>query len=338
MRDSSDLHVTLEAREWVANNRSGLVSALIKATRMRKMNHALYFCAVLLLGGQSKGYISRRVCIMSCEDGLDDVLMKYISSAHVIPDRAKSIESIMGAVVAICLRPNWWGNDYGRNMMRGCLEAEDVDLSAFTTERELVLLLEDSLFVARDTTAWAVNSAAKGRLQEDFGWSLEDVHAWLTEKFRQYAVESWQEDLIASFEKTTPAITRFGDENWNYAARYLFAVGRNPDTWPLEQLVGAVAMSEGLVSRILQVAAENMASGEVVIPSWAYDGAHASNKAKYGWADRRFPGSLAGFHNCLLMVEAYGRLDPRDQGILDGCQVPPAGLVLGNEFLDDICV
>jgi len=57
------------ASGWVAKNRSGLVSALIKSTRMRKMDHALYFCAVLLLGGQNKWYVSRRVCIMSCEDG-----------------------------------------------------------------------------------------------------------------------------------------------------------------------------------------------------------------------------------------------------------------------------
>lgn len=321
---------------WVEANRSGLVSALIKATRMRKMNHALYFCAVLLLGGQSKWYISRRVCIMSCEDGLDDVLMKYLSLSHAMPDREKSIGSIMDAVVAICLRPNWWGNDYGKQMMYGCLHEEDVDLSAYATEDELVALMEDALFVTRGVPAWTVSSAAKARLQDDLGWSLEDVHAWLLKRFEQYATDTWQEDLAVTFERTTPDITRFGDENWNYVARYMFAVGRNPDTWPVERLEAEVTKCRRLVARIQAAAAEKLGSGAVVIPPWAYDGMHASSKAHYGWGDRRFPGTLEGFDNCLRMVEAYGRLDPKDQGILGGCQVPEEGLVLCNEFLDDI--
>ena len=322
--------------DWVEKNRSGLVSALIKATRMRKMNHALYFCAALLLGGQSKWYISRRVCIMSCEDGLDDVLMKYVGLSHAIPDRNKTFEDILNAVVAICLRPNWWGNDYGKEMIGGCLREEEVDLSAYRTEEELVALLEESLFVATGVTSWTVSSAAKARLQDEFGWSLKDAHTWLLEKFRQYATRPWQDDLIATFRRTTPDMTRFGDENWNYVARYLFAVGRNPDTWPMERLEAEVARHQEVIGRILNVAAKKLGSGEVVVPPWAYDGAHASSRAHYGWADRRFPGNMAGFDNCLKMVDMYGRLDPRDQGIADGCQVPEEGLVLCNEFLDDI--
>ncbi len=322
--------------DWVETNRSGLVSALIKATRMRKTNHALYFCALLLLGGQSKWYVSRRVCIMSCEDGQDDVLMKYVSMSHAMSDREKSIETVMNAVVAICLRPNWWGNDYGKQMMRGCLREDAVDLSAYATEAELVALMRQSLFEAGGVPAWTVSSAAKGRLQDEFGWSLGDVHEWLLEEFERHAEESWQKDLIATFRRTTHDITRFGDENWNYVARYLFAVGRNPDTWPMEQLETEVARHGGVVARIREIAAEKLDRGEVVIPPWAYDGVHASRKAQYGWADKRFPGTLEAFDNCLRMVEAYGRLDPRDQGILEGCQVPGAGLVLCNEFLDEI--
>jgi hypothetical protein len=323
----------VEPADWVERNRSGLVSALIKATRMRKMNHALYFCALLLLGGQSKWYVSRRVCIMSCEDGLDDVLMKYISLSHALPDSEKSIQSIMNAVVAICLRPNWWGNDYGKQMMYGCLREEAVDLSAYATEEELVALMEESLFVVRGVPAWTVSSAAKRRLQEEFGWSLRDVHEWLLKRFAQRATELWQEDLIATFERVTPDITKFGDENWNYIARYMFAAGRNPDMWSMEQLKAEIGKREEVVAGIHQVAAEKLESGEVVIPPWAYDGVHASSKAHWGWADRRFPGTLEAFDNCLKMVASYGRLDPRDQGILGGCQVPEEGLVLGNDFL-----
>lgn len=322
--------------DWVERNRSGLVSALIKATRMRKTNHALYFCALLLLGGQSKWYVSRRVCIMSCEDGQDDVLMKYVSTSHAVPDQAKSIETIMKSVVAICLRPNWWGNDYGKHMMHGCLREDAVDLSMYETEAELVALMRESLFVVGGVPAWTVSSAAKGRLQDEFGWSLGDVHAWLLEEFQRHAAESWQADLIATFRRMTPDLTRFGDENWNYVARYMFAVGRNPDTWPMEQLEAAVAGHSGLAARIKEAAAERLERGDVVIPPWAYDGLHASSRAHYGWADKRFPGTLEAFDNCLRMVETYGRLDPRDQGILDGCQVPEAGLVLCNEFLDEI--
>jgi hypothetical protein len=290
----------------------------------------------MLQGGQSKWYVSRRVCIMSCEDGQDDVLMKYVSMSHAMPDREKSIETIMNTVVAICLRPNWWGNDYGREMMRGCLREEGIDLSAHATEEELVALMEESLFVARGVPAWTVSSAAKSRLQDEFGWSLEDVHAWLLDKFEQYATESWQEDLIATFRRTTPDMTKCCDENWNYVARYMFAVGRNPDTWPMEQLEAEVARHAAAAARIREAAAGNLENGEVVIPPWAYDGIHASSRARYGWADRRFPGTLSGFDNCLRMVEAYGRLDPRDQGILAGCQVPEAGLVLCNDFLDEL--
>ena len=322
--------------DWVEKNRSGLVSALIKATRMRKTNHALYYCAVLLLGGQSKWYVSRRICIMSCEDGQDDVLMKYVSLSHAMSDREKSIETIMNTVVAICLRPNWWGNDYGKQMMYGCLREEMVHLSSYATEEEMVALMGQSLFATGGVPAWTVSSAAKGRLQDEFGWSLEHVHEWLLKEFTRYATESWQEDLIATFRRTTPDITKFGDENWNYVARYLFAVGRNPDTWPMEQLESEVARHGGVAAQIREVVAERLENGEVVIPPWAYDGVHASRKAQYGWADKRFPGTLEAFDNCLKMVEAYGRLDPRDQGILDGCQVPEAGLVLCNEFLDEI--
>jgi len=325
-----------QGSSWVEKNRSGLVSALIKATRMRKTNHALYFCALLLLGGQNKWYISRRVCIMSCEDGQDDVLMKYVSLSHALPDRDKSIESIMNAVLAICLRPNWWGNGYGKEMMRGCLREEEIDLSAYTTEEQLVALMGESLFATGGVSAWTVSSAAKARLQDEFGWSLQDVHEWLLKQFEKYATEPWQEDLITTFRRTTPDIIKFGDENWNYVARYLFAVGRNPETWPLEQLEAEVAKHGGVAARIREVAAEKLGSGEVVIPPWAYDGVHASSRAHYGWADKRFPGTLQGFDNCLKMVEAYGRLDPRDQGILDGCQVPDEGLALCNEFLDEI--
>src|SRR5450759_1728918 len=175
---------------WVEQNRSGLISALIKATRMRKMNHALYFCALLLLGGQSKWYVSRRVCIMSCEDGQDDVLMKYVSLSHAMLDRDKSIESIMNAVVAICLRPNWWGNDYGKELIRGCLHEGEVDLSPYTPQDDLVALMEATLFVTRGVPAWTVSSAAKARLQDEFGWSLQDVHTWLIDHFEGYATES----------------------------------------------------------------------------------------------------------------------------------------------------
>lgn len=97
-----------------------------------------------------------------------------------------------------------------------------------------------------------------------------------------------------------------------------------------------VALHGGVVVGIRDLAAEGLENGDVVIPPWAYDGVHASSRAHYGWADRRFPGTLEAFGNCLEMVEAYGRLDPRDQGILVGCQVPEEGLVLGNEFLEKI--
>lgn len=115
-----------------------------------------------------------------------------------------------------------------------------------------------------------------------------------------------------------------------------FTRGIDDDTWPMEQLEAEVARHSRLVARIHEVAAERLDRGDVVIPPWAYDGVHASSKAHYGWADKRFPGTLEAFDNCLRMVGTYGRLDPRDQGILDGCQVPEAGLVLCNDFLDEI--
>jgi hypothetical protein len=241
----------------------------------------------------------------------------------------------MGAVAAICLRPNWWGNDFGRQMMYGCLREESVDVSEYATEAELVVAMDEVLFATGGVDAWTASSAIKARLQEEFRWSLKDVHAWLLGRFDEHSAEPWQHELTTAFERATPDMTRFGDENWNYIARYLFAVGRNPDTWPTERLTEEIASRVGLIARIRDIAESKLGSGDVVIPPWAYDGLHVSGRAGYGWADRRFPGTLDAFENCLKMVERYGRLDPRDQGIGEGCQVPDEGLVLCNEFLDD---
>ena len=50
----------------------------------------------------------------------------------------------------------------------------------------------------------------------------------------------------------------------------------------------------------------------------------------------RGSGTYQGFYNCIKMFDKYGRVDPRDQAVLRGCEVPPEGLVLMNEFLEDI--
>lgn len=325
-----------QKEEYVNKNRSGLVSAMIKSTRMRKMNHALYYAAILLLGGQNKWYISRRVTIMACEDGIDDVVMKYVANMHRLPMNKKTINEIMRAIVAINLRPSWWGNEYGKDMMYGCFKEKKVDLSEYTTEEQLVELLDRALFKERGLVLWIVSSVVKGKLIDEFGWDLRKFHDWMIEKMTENAKEEWEWDLIDTFSQVTPDITKFGDENWNYIVRYLLCMGRNPATTDMTQLKIEIAKYEPVIERIIEIAEEKLSNNEVVISPWVYDGVHASNKASYGWADKRFPGTLKAFYNCLRMVEEYGRLDPRDQGILDGCQVPEAGLVVGNEFLEEI--
>ena len=181
-----------QADAFVEEHRSGLVSAMIKAVRMRKMNHALYFAAILLIGNQAKWYIGRRICIMSCEDGIDDVLMKYVADMHTKKDKEKTMKDLLNGIVAICLRPNWWQSDYGKQMMYGCFREKKVDLEKFTTEEELVALMEKSIFERDDPDGWTISSVVRHKLGKDFGWTLSKVHEWLIEKGLEHATEPWQ--------------------------------------------------------------------------------------------------------------------------------------------------
>lgn len=341
-RDEIDPTIADDARKlergvkFVEDNRSGLVSAMIKATRMRKLNHALYYAAVLLIGQQDKWYISRRVGIMSCEDGIDDVVMKYVSDMHQKKKQEKSIKDILKAVAAINLRPNWWEVDYGRELIYGCFREKKVDLTAQDTEDSLVELMYRCLFEEHTLDAWTTSSVIIVKLMDEYKWSLSDLHAWLLKNAKKNVKEEWEAQLIDTFKKMTPDMTKFGDGNWHYNFRYMFCMGRNPHVTTMEQLEKDIEEVEPLVDKILEVAKEKFDSLEIVVPPWAFDGMHASKRASYGWADKRFPGSYAGFYNCIKMYDEYGRVDPRDQGMLDGCQVPEEGLVMGNEFLDSI--
>lgn len=329
-----DARKRADARMFVEENRSGLVSAMIKATRMRKLNHAVYYAAVLLLGGQNLWYISRRVGIMACEDGIDDTVMKYVSLVHT--NKQKQIRDILNAVVAINLRPNWWEVDYGRALMYGCFREKKVDLSEYNDEEELIEEMRRCIFLTRSVEQWTRSSVIIMKLMKDFGWTLSKLHKWLLSTAKTYAEEEWEHELIETFRRMTPDMTKFGDSNWHYNFRYMFCMGRNPHVTSYEQLEADVAKYSGVVEEIIKVAEEKLEAGEVVIPPWAFDGMHASKKSQYGWVDKRFPGSYSGFYNCLKMYDKYGRLDPRDQGVLDSCKVPEEGLVLGNEFLDKI--
>lgn len=319
---------------WVEKNRSGLVSAMIKATRMRKMNQALYFAAILLLGGQGTWYVGRRVSIMACEDGIDDVVMDYVSRVHT--NKNKTVKDVMKAVVATNLRPNWWEVDYGRNMLFGCFREKKVELSPDHDEDSLEQQMYKCLFEEKTLDSWVASSVIYVKLVDDYGWTLPKLHAWLLKNAKKHATEDWELALIDTFKRMTPDVTKFGDGNWHYNFRYMFCMGRNPHVTSYEQLEKEIEEHSGLIDKIMAIAKEKLQRNEVVIPPWAYDGMHASNKAKYGFADKRFPGTYQGFYNCIKMFDTYGRVDPRDQAVLSGCEVPPEGLVLMNEFLEDI--
>ena len=72
--------------------------------------------------------------------------MRYVSLMHTKRTKEKTVKDIMNAVAAINLRPNWWGCQYGRDLMYAVFKEKKVVLPEDSTEQSLVQLMHDCLF------------------------------------------------------------------------------------------------------------------------------------------------------------------------------------------------
>lgn len=320
--------------EFVKKNRSGIMSAFIKAMRMQKERQAMYFGALLLLGNMSKWYVSRRVMISAGEDSVDPDVMKYTAEMFKTPEKKKTAEDVLKGAVAVCSGHTWWNTRYGRTLMREYFKAGKMDLKKPSLE-DYLSAMEEELEKGgaegfRNTCALWANAV---KLEEfDYVKHFE----WLADMCGDKGARTNDQKLIALGDVVRTVITdlhRYKDWNWGINLYYLIAVGS-----PEEQLfkVDELAKWDEIIPKIIDIAEEDLLGGSVAIPPWAYDKMHASNQQICPWGDRRFAGNGPGFYNSILQFKKYGRLDPRDQAVLDNLRVPEEGLVLGNEHVEEV--
>lgn len=332
--ENAQLDSLKQVREqWVTKNRSGLMSAFIKCMRMQNMNHALYYGAIMLLGGQSKWYISRRVVISATEDGNDQNVMKYVVDMYRKPDSKKTYEDILMGVVAVCLGKNWWNDPYGRVMMRKMFQAKKLDINTKKSDKELLDDLRECLFEGGED-----NFCKSIRISDAIAelMDAEEVQIIASEMAMEKAETTGDEGLYTVgeyMENIVNDLVRYHDWNWEFVVRYMTCVGSNPEPADLSD----IEKYRPLVQKILEVADQDSLQLKTELPPYAYDNCHASNKAVNDFGgDKRFAGTPQGFYNCLLMYKKNNRIDPRDQAELNGLQVPDRGRRWCNEHVTDI--
>ena len=130
-------------REFVEKNRAGMISGFVKAIRMKKWKHAVYYGGLLLLGGQSTWYVSRRVVISAAEDSLDPNVMRYASEMHLKKTKDKDFVSVLLGAVAICQGTTWWDTEYGRKSIIAMFKEKKYPEPEEEKQSELIKLIED---------------------------------------------------------------------------------------------------------------------------------------------------------------------------------------------------
>lgn len=332
--------VSKRGRDFVEENRAGIMSAFVKAMRMQRWRHAVYYGSLLLIGGQNTWYVGRRVVISAAEDSLDPNVMRYAAEMHVKKSREKSFEDVLLGAVAVCSGVTWWNTDYGRRAMFGLFKEKKYEEPKTDKLSELVEIVED-LIMRGGWEEFIKSTKAVYKLTDDKRELYQDwnsYHRWLIKACLEKAKVVEDGGLTQAAEalkKVVKDVVGYNDGNWEWALRYMACVG-SPEVPSYEDFVSGIEAKKKVIKAIMSAAKQRLKSLEVVIPPWAYDGVHASNKRLYWWGDKRFAGTNQGMYNCLKQVKKYGRLDPRDQAELEGCEVPKEGLVLCNEFLDTI--
>ena len=341
-RKPSEIMISKEAKEFAEKNRAGLMSAFAKALRMQKTTHALYYGALLMLGGHSKWYVGRRVLIAGCEDGTDPNIMQYVADMHLKSEKEKSIRDVLRAAVGNCIGVTWWNEKYGRDRVRTWFMEKGREKPTTTSKKALLDSIESLVY---EGTLEAVVNAhllvyrLRDKELDEFGWSYEYLQ-WIADVCKKKGVETKDDGVVQAAEAAGRVFTpqaRIKDGNWEWVLRYIGTMGSWEGNMSYDEFKSKILEHDDVIEKIVEIAMEHLKEPDkIVIPSWAYDGMHASNKKLYSWADRRFPGSKQGFYNCLLMYKKNDRLDPRDQAELDSCKVPEDGLRLYNEWLEEV--
>ena len=327
-----------QKRAFVEKNRSGIMSGFIKSLRMQNRKHALFYGSLLLQGGMSTFYVKRRLLIDACEDGVDVNVIEYMVSLFQKKDKDTTKKDVLRGAMMICGGSTWWNCDYGKRKNLMFLTSKKVPTPTSESIDELMDEMEQVCFEGGFQNA-KKSSAILRRLRE-LKQNPHDYHEWLTDACVRKGKEIGDENLVRvgiASGKVLNRKTDFKDGNWQLVLRYMLCMGSEPDVPSMEEAVAKAHSYDALIDKFLNIAEEKLKEPDKIeLPSWAYDGMHASNKKLYSYPDKRFPGTEQGFYNCALMADKNGRLDPRDQAELDGLQVPDEYLKMYNEWVDDI--
>jgi hypothetical protein len=327
-----------QSKAFVRKNRAGIMSAMIKALRMQKTKHALFYGALLLEGGQDIFYVRRRLLIDACEDGVDTNVIEYMAKLYQKPLKQTSELDLLLGIVMICQGANWWNCEYGQKKTSVFLTSKNVPTPESDSIEELMNEMERLCFEGGYENA-RKSSAVLRRLRE-LKQDPHDYHEWLTDACIRKGKQIGDEGLVRAGTYASKVLNRrtgFKDGNWQLVLRCMLCMGSTPGIPSYEEATANALKLYSLCKKFLLIAKERLKDPtSIELPSWAYDGMHASNKKLYPIPDRRFPGTEQGFYNGLLQARKYGRLDPRDQAVLDSCKVPDEYLRLYNEWIDDV--
>lgn len=327
-----------KSKDFVTKNRAGIMSAMIKALRMQKVKHALYYGALLMAGGQDTFYVKRRLLIDACEDGVDTNVIEYMVKLFQKANKQTTEVDVLMGCVMICQGANWWNCEYGRRKTSVFLTSKNVPTPTTDSIPELMEEMERLCFEGGYENA-RKSSAVLRRLRE-LKQDPHDYHEWLTDACIRKGKETGDAGLVRVGTYAGKVLNRktgFKDGNWQLVSRYMLCMGSTPDILPYDEAVANAEKLRPLCEKFMAVAKEKLEdTDKIELPAWAYDGMHASNRKLYPIPDRRFPGSAQGFYNGLLQAKRYGRLDARDQAELDGLEVPEEYLRMFNEWLDEV--
>lgn len=331
--EMSDKH-----RGWVRDNRAGLVSALVKSMRMSMTNQAAYWTAILLQGGMDSWPVARRIFFSSSEDGVSPRVLQ-LTFAN-LQNTKRTTLSTMEAAAAVAVGPKWYNTQWGRDSVEAMLRSD-------RRTKKNVHPVSKCIEICEELLSWAVHhgpfdETTRVEWMEELVWwtdpiaqSGSEAHVaahWdrildLADKAADQRSDAGMHLYVEIARQAIPILIRFSDWNLLYNLRFAIGAGSPPNPPAPE------AEAEGLparLDRIKKLALADLQALRVMVPTWAYDGQHASK----GAPDPRFSGTAMGLENGILMFEKYGRLDPRDQGVL--IQVPPDYLQLGNEHVEAV--
>jgi len=325
-------------KAFVTKNRAGIMSAMIKALRMQKMKHALFYGALLMAGGQDTFYVKRRLLIDACEDGVDQNVIEYMVKLYQKPNKKTTEVDVLLGAVMICQGANWWNCEHGRRKNLLFLTSKKVPTP--TSESIPELMAKMDMLVDEGGFENAKKSSAVLRRLRELKHDPHDYHEWLTDMCVKKGLRLGDGGLARAGKAASYVLNRktgFADGNWQLVLRFMACMGSTPDLPTMETAIRNAEQYRSLAEKFMEIAYERLQDAESIeLPAWAYDGLHASNKKLYAMPDRRFPGTPQGFYNGVLMAQKNGRLDPRDQAELEGLEVPEEYLRLFNEWVDEV--